>query len=431
MSVLDKKVSWFRSYHDPHPAGETTLLRWLTGFKLKDKVLAIRNAPDKATADAMKAQLPAITPSGTFSKRRDDGLLAHSGFICIDIDLKGNEQIRNYAQLKEQLSRIKQVAYCGLSVSGNGYFALIPIAYPEKHLQHFLALEAVFAKIGIRLDEKCKNLSRLRGYSWDADPYINHQATPFTGLLEKHQLPSKPILHARPSYQAMPPMGNTDAERVEALLQTIEAKNLDLTEDYNYWFAIACNFAATFGESGRQYFHRVSAFHPKYNPGDCDHKFDEALKKTSGANPDLGAFINRCKDAGIYVTLKTIPVSPPKQPQQPAPEAPIPTPPTTIVNHSTTPEPAFSKPIVYKRPKPKPVEIPLYIKELEEKLNTLTRPLPQLTISPGVKVSDPVLFISSHMATLKNNFSNQKFSQFLFRLHSFLDILQSNKMVEN
>jgi hypothetical protein len=421
-SILHAKVSWFNNYMDPAPAGETTLLRWLTGSKLKEQVQQIRLAPDKATADKLKALLPAITPSGTFSRRTDKDLIAHSGFICLDIDLKGNEKIRNYRQLKAQLSNIRQVAYCGLSVSGNGYFALIPIAYPEKHLQHFLALEAAFAKIGIRLDEKCKNLSRLRGYSYDPDAYFNHYAEPFTGLLEYPNRP-KPANFQRPSFQPASNIQYSDTERVEALLQKIESGKVDLTDGYNHWFAIACNFAATFGEQGRDFFHRISAFHPDYSPTACDRKFDDAIKKTVGAQPDLGAFINRSKDFGLYQAYGNTA----SQPLKPGNFLPAGT--TSKVPAIQVEEEPQPLPIVQKsstriiRPEPPTAEIPLYIKELEERLNSLKRPLPVITQFPGEKITDPEKFIQSHLATIKSNIGNRTFDPFIDRLKFFLDLM--------
>jgi hypothetical protein len=419
MSILDTSVSWFKSYHDPVPAGQVSLLNWLRSSKLKDQVQQIRESPDKATADKLKALLPAITPSGTFTRRTDKDLVAHSGFICIDIDLKGNEQIRNYDQLKEQLSRIKQVAYCGLSVSGNGYFALIPIAYPEKHLQHFLALEAVFAKIGIRLDEKCKNLSRLRGYSFDPDAYFNHQAEPFTALLD-YPTPPKPANYQRLSFQPASNFQYSDAEKVEALLQKIESGKVDITDGYNHWFAIACNFAATFGEQGSDFFHRVSAFNPGYSPKACDRKFENATKKTVGAQSDLGAFINRCKDFGLYQSNG----NPGSHPLKPGVFLPTSTPsqvPAIQVAEEPPSLPIEQKPITrIIRPELPKAEIPLYIKELEEKLNNLKRPLPVVTLTKGESIIDPEKFIDAHIQTIKTNFLNPTFHPFYVRLKQYL-----------
>jgi len=184
MSVLQVPVSWFTKYNDSSPAGEITLLRWLQSDKLRSKVEAIRQIADKNERDRLKASLPAITASGTFSRRSNSALLKHSGFICLDIDLKENSHILNYNDLKAQMANIIQVAYCGLSVSGTGFFVLIPIAYTEKHLHHFFALQKLFASFGINIDNSCKDLSRLRGYSWNESAYFNHNAKPFECLFE-------------------------------------------------------------------------------------------------------------------------------------------------------------------------------------------------------------------------------------------------------
>ena len=52
--------------------------------------------------------------------------------MCIDIDAKDNLHILDFAACRNDLAKIKNIMYAGLSVSGNGVFALIPIRYPEK-----------------------------------------------------------------------------------------------------------------------------------------------------------------------------------------------------------------------------------------------------------------------------------------------------------
>jgi hypothetical protein len=79
------------------------------------------------------------------------------------------------------------------------------------------------------------------------------------------------------------------------MVRQIEQKGIDITADYNYWFAIACNLASTFGKNGRQFFHRISYFHPGYNHDDCYKKFSQAIKKCVNDRPTLGAFINQFK----------------------------------------------------------------------------------------------------------------------------------------
>jgi len=71
-------------------------------------------------------------------------------------------------------------------------------------------------------------------------------------------------------------------------------------------------------------------------------------------------------------------------------------------------------------PEPPKVEIPLYIKELEEKLNNMKRPLSVITQSPGEKITDPEKFIQSHLATIKANIGNPTFEPFIIRLNSYI-----------
>ncbi|MCO6487008.1 MAG: hypothetical protein J5I98_01260 [Phaeodactylibacter sp.] len=176
MSVLDKNISCFQNYWTKTGPADVNLVKWLTSAKYAEKVKYIRGCDDAAEIKALKASLPAITVSGKFSVRNMKGLIQHSGLMCIDIDPGHNPNIVNWGEVKEVLSQLDNVAYCGLSVSGNGYFAIVPIAYPAKHTEHFKALEADFLRMGLVIDPNCKDVCRLRGYSYDPAPYFNHAA---------------------------------------------------------------------------------------------------------------------------------------------------------------------------------------------------------------------------------------------------------------
>lgn len=192
-SVLNLEVSCFRNYDTPQNPATINLMTWLTSTKYKDKVEAIRLIDDKKERDAIKATLPAITPSGIFSYRRESNLIKHSGLIQIDIDLsKNNLLIENWTDLKSELINLENMAYLGKSASGRGYWGLIPILPdPKDHKFYFDALEEIFLiNWGIELDDKPKNVSSLRGYSFDDEAYFNHYAKPF--LKKKIQIP-KPV----------------------------------------------------------------------------------------------------------------------------------------------------------------------------------------------------------------------------------------------
>jgi hypothetical protein len=193
-SILNIEVSCFANYDTPKNPKSVNLLSWLKSEKYRYQVERIRSITDKTERDAIKATLPAITPSGVFSYRSVKNFVKHSGFIQFDIDLKGNESVENFFELKEQISRIKNVAYCGLSVSGTGFWGLIPIADPAKHNNHHKAIQEAFAKLGIAIDPAPKSIASLRGYSYDPAAYFNHKATIFenyyTPLIQKSKIVS-------------------------------------------------------------------------------------------------------------------------------------------------------------------------------------------------------------------------------------------------
>ena len=74
-----------------------------------------------------KMKLPLYTVSGLFDGSNDASIIKHSGLICIDIDKKDNPELEDFDDMKELISAVPCVAYCGLSVSAQGYFCIIPI----------------------------------------------------------------------------------------------------------------------------------------------------------------------------------------------------------------------------------------------------------------------------------------------------------------
>lgn len=208
-SVLDKTVSCFANYRTPDNPAAVNLLTWLTSEKYRAKVEYIRGCTDQDEIKALKSGLPAITPSGIFSERKETALIEHSGLICIDIDAKDNPNLANWQDVPEILRKLANVAYAGLSVSGNGYFAILPILRPERHRHHFYALQRDFLALGIVIDPACKDVSRLRGYSYDSAPYFNHNAQPYRKLFDPDH---------RPRHRQH---GNTDWSKVNSEIDTV------------------------------------------------------------------------------------------------------------------------------------------------------------------------------------------------------------------
>ena len=142
-----------------------------------------RATADPARKKHIKQTLPQATISGVFSPTRSaDNLVRHSGFICIDIDHKDNLHIGNFNSLIEDtLSKIEEIAFAAHSVSGQGYFLIIPLKYPDMHTAHFKMLVRKFDDLGINIDRACGDVCRLRCQSYDLHQYINFDAKPFIG----------------------------------------------------------------------------------------------------------------------------------------------------------------------------------------------------------------------------------------------------------
>lgn len=87
---------------------------------------------------------------------------------------------------------------------------------------------------------------------------------------------------------------------VEAIVQQIESQQFDLTSTYSDWLEIGFALSTEFGESGRDYYHRISHFHPAYNQKDCDNQYTNCLK-SKGHGINIQTFFYKAKVAGINI----------------------------------------------------------------------------------------------------------------------------------
>ena len=72
------------------------------------------------------------------------------------------------------------------------------------------------------------------------------------------------------------------AQRVESLIAQLQASHTDITSDYTEWLKVGFAIASEFGETGRRYFHEISALYSGYDATECDKKYDECLKSDNG-----------------------------------------------------------------------------------------------------------------------------------------------------
>lgn len=256
--------------------------------KYKDKVYALRRTKDREAYNQAKKQMPMFTISGVFDVRSKNGLREHSGLICLDIDGKENPDL-NIGEFIETMRWIDVVYYAGYSIGGSGCFIVIPISEPKQHEHHFNALKKDFERLGANIDVSCRDVSRSRFVSYNPKPYYNPNAK----IYNKMTLPTK-INHS-PCYVDT----HTDIER---LVNKVVLSGINITCNYNDWFALACSLRGVDG--GRAMFHRLSAMDARYNSAETEYQFD-AVDANGGY--DERKFFEICKRYGIYLYDKRTP----------------------------------------------------------------------------------------------------------------------------
>ncbi len=285
------RVSVFENYFAQKPLGDVDLIKWCKTAKFKEQVIAFRTTSDEKVRQRIKRNLPCITPSGIFKTRSRDGLVQHTGFICIDIDHKDNGVFGpEWFDKKRLVAKTFDSLLCAsMSISGNGLYLIFRIAHPDMHLAQFDALvREIYEKTGLVADQGCCDVCRLRGASYDAYPYINPHAKPYRGVLKERTARAK-VRTAREKKLL--------DEKVYKLIKKIHEEKKDITDDYHDWYCIGCALAHEYGkEEGLRLFHLVSMHSKKYYPTDCDEQFAKCLRSRKIG---IETFLWICKKHGV------------------------------------------------------------------------------------------------------------------------------------
>ena len=258
----------------------------LLGIKDPNKLETQKTKNQQAKQELKRQICHAVTLSGLFKRHQASDLIAHSGYLAIDID---------DVDISQYIEKLKADPHCtGLfkSISGNGLCFVMPID-PEKHLEAFLGAEKYFYEnFGLAIDKSCKDVSRLRYVSYDPDCYINKTAAKFVRYLKKPTAAqNKPLANA--------PIHITSA--FDNAMNQIMQRGVDIiNDDYERWLSVGFAFADEFGERGRDYFHTVSRFGSKYDSTAADKQYSHCLAhRSSGGKTSMGTFYYYCQEHGI------------------------------------------------------------------------------------------------------------------------------------
>ena len=274
-----------------------------TGF-WKDIVAKVRTIDDKIERDKLKTKTLPYVAFGTFSKREIKGLIEHCGYIAIDFDDRNKKgEVINFANetemlhAKTQLSGDAYVNAALVSCGGKGLFVLVKIN-GKKHLESFKGLQSYFFnQYGLIADVSCSDVSRARFVTDDPDLHYNTDSKLFKDY-PKEEVTAKQRLdnfvYSSPD--------------VESIIQVIEDKAIDITQNYPRWLAICFGFAEKYGDNGRDMFHRVSRFYSKYDKSIADKQFTYCLNEVNESKgvekkkrSSMGTFFFCAKDAGIKI----------------------------------------------------------------------------------------------------------------------------------
>lgn len=334
---------------------------------------ALIEAYKKGKPNAPVAMLQGICP--THAK---GGFTSMSNLLCIDIDGpkpgepdNGNAWVHDWEALKrETIAKIKYIAYCALSVGGNGLFAIIPIAPlglndDETFAAYYEALSYLFKQqLNLTTDAACKNTNRMRFMSWDEHPHVNRDAWVWDKILQVPKDWRQPAKLA-----AACSLSETEKNRLAWVVNYAVTNGCLTAESYDNWMKICALVAHYWNNAeGRELAHRLASMSAKYKRRDTDRKIDSLAK--SHAHPvTFNGFLWIAKAAGVPIPREWMPKAQGSfyfPPVAPAPSQTVTTatpPPVHAAQTVTTPPPVS---IETPTAAPAPVFVPPSMSKSEE-----------------------------------------------------------------
>ena len=100
---------------------------------------------------------------------------------------------------------------------------------------------------------------------------------------------------------------------LELVVTRIESASIDIAPNYADWRDLGFALADALGESGRNYYHRLSLFYPSYSQSETDKQYSACLA-SHGHGVTIKTLYHLAKSAGIDIAIKaqTNSIAPPK-----------------------------------------------------------------------------------------------------------------------
>ena len=112
---------------------------------------------------------------------------------------------------------------------------------------------------------------------------------------------SKPRTSEKSSF---PPLrgGQEGLSDINLITQRIEAASVDIATNYADWRDLGFALADALGESGRNYYHRLSRFYPSYSQSETDKQYSACLA-SHGHGVTIKTLYHLTKSAGVSVSI--------------------------------------------------------------------------------------------------------------------------------
>jgi hypothetical protein len=286
MINLETKVSYFNNIRELDPATNITLSDLFFQIKapsteIKNRLWKCRNTDAEKSVIA-KQQLPAVTLSAVLKTRKadipmEDKIESYTGLIQIDFD-----KVENIPGLKAKLEQDPFTVFVCISPSGTGVKTAIISPSIEQHQQVFLDAERYFLeKYKTKIDPSVKDIGRFMFLTTDPDLYVK----PVEDWIyfEYPEIVDYPIaVEIRKPEKKENKKEYPSSMEIEKFIQTIEHNQIDITSNRGEWLKIAFAIINEYGEKGREYFHRISVFYPKYSRKESDNFYTSLMKSNRG-----------------------------------------------------------------------------------------------------------------------------------------------------
>ena len=109
----------------------------------------------------------------------------------------------------------------------------------------------------------------------------------------ENSVPTSPKLLPAPNSTS-----NNKEEEIERIICEIEQRAVDIAPEYNDWVELGFALVDGFGENGREYYHRISCFHPDYQREETDKQYTRCLQ-AKGQGITICSFFHLAGLAGI------------------------------------------------------------------------------------------------------------------------------------